>query len=681
MQIRRIQPIYKICFVLMIIMLCIGLSVPIQYERFGTLLILLAFFFSILCSFWYVKHNNDEIHKKMIIQVTISHTFLTLFIILIIRQYYIMYGDSIRYKLLCIEGGIAFLFLLYCFALSQKWIRKLFTSLLNYWKKNKCFFLITILFVVFYIPCFTYLFKSDSYTYYNSVVSNLESWSFSFSDLSAFEIGYHKTYGYSLFVFGAAYLFNDVVFGIRFINLLIYLSTMFMIYELIKKIGNNKRKFPALIGTALYAFSPMVLGLAQEINTDMPISSFYIWFVFFGVFQWNLFFIISSLLLCFSKEIGIIFVLTYIAGVGFYRLFHNYKKVKTLKSLIQILTSSEWLTLCGPILFICCYFFNGSKWGEGNPTIEYQKGVINTIQFDLQYVIIKLKEIFLLNFQWLIVLGIFVLIVMCVKKKIVWINETLFAILTTGFFFGIFNLVYFTYTHSRYLYPLTFIYAILFACLLSACELRKISVILSLLIVILQGIQIFWQIDPISNIVFPKTSTGNGEIISLIWFTSDSNRNGKMIYDNEGADISSERFRDYVQINRTYEEFEVLFERVLDEIDYSEEDAIYLSPIFQDSFWGDLNWTLSNMLGVTNSDVIYWNPKTKQLTYNEKEGEKINWLTEVSKTVSKQYNNVWYIYLPYSRNDMTDYVDQSNINNIQLYEYNKWQIYAGEIVW
>ena len=172
----------------------------------------------------------------------------------------------------------------------------------------------------------------------------------------------------------------------------------------------------------------------------------------------------------------------------------------------------------------------------------------------------------------------------------------------------------------------------------------------------MQGVQIFWQVDPISNLVFPKTTTGNGEIISLIWFTADPNQNGKMVYASEGADISSEKFRDYVQINRTYEEFEVLFEHVLEEIDYSEEDAIYLSPIFQDSFWGDLNWTLSNMLGVTNSDVIYWDRKNKQLTYNENEGERINWLTKDSKTQSKEYDNIWYIYLPYSQNGMTDYV-------------------------
>ena len=128
--------------------------------------------------------------------------------------------------------------------------------------------------------------------------------------------------------------------------------------------------------------------------------------------------------------------------------------------------------------------------------------------------------------------------------------------------------------------------------------------------------------------------------------------------------------------------FETLFEKIMQDIDYKEDDYIYILPIYHNDYWGDSVYTFVNMFGVYDNSLLHWNRKYNQITY-ENNDISINWVESVQDIEHiKTDGKIWCIYFPFEqRKGQTAQSFIKNLNVIGEKEYNyfEWKIYAYQL--
>lgn len=554
-------------------------------------------------------------------------------------------------------------------------------------RKNWHVFLVSLVFLVLYIDSFNYLFKSDSEIYYSTIVNNTGLWDFTLRDLSVFQIGYHATYGYSLFVFPGYYLLRLDGTGIRIINYLLTVATLFCINgilaSLYPKMGKGIRSFLLL----LFVCNPLITGLSQEINMDMVMTCFLVWFIWAFIRKYTVFVPFFAMLLCFTKENAIVLLFGFMAGAFLYRIISEWKrKGFSLKLIPELLKLHEWLVVYAAILFAVCFVLYNNWHSGSTPAVE--DGVkllaVNTIGINKPYILIKLKQMFLLNFQWLAVIPLILLAAALIfrAKRLVIREETIGLLGAFGCYL-LFQLFYITYPHYRYLVPNAFFLTILTAYTLYDLKWKKLQPVIPAALSVAFLIQSYMNIDPVTRKISRFVSTGNGEIISEAYFASDPRAAGCILYESEGGDLSNEKFRDYVQNNRQYLGFERCFEKFLKEIDYDDDTGIMISPIFDDGYWGRDVWTTVNMFGTFEREGLHWSKQRNQLSY-DKNDTAIHWINTDQESMEagfRENRKVWYVELPYREDwDYQGYLDQFRVAESKSITEGQWAFKAYRLL-
>ena len=657
--------------ILYLVMLVWGLSFALCFKSFSLCNILLRVgaFVWLYSMIFFFKANNNFKDCILIQFLTVNLLCFLFFLISYMCSYrngVIINNTNALSLIMSFSIGTLICMILYVQKFKQ--IKK---SFVKYCSKNKYIFLLIFFIIIQYLPVFSFLFKSDSNTYYATLVENTGTWDFNIKNIDSFQLGYHATYGYSIFAFIGNSIISKFGIGIRLVNLFFIIITVMRFNDIIKKLFNDRSKIFYFSLCGLFAFNPLILGLEQEISIDFPMLCFFILFLWAYIYQKNIYMVFYSMCLCFSKEIGIVFLLGFSGGIVLYRIILNIiQKEKTVK----ILKSNELRVLYSILIFII-NLLTFSIWGAHTSDIKTKNNLINSFHFNFKYIIIKIKQMFIFNFQWVVVLIIILGLILGIKNRIK-IKEIDCGIIFSFLSFLIFQLSYFTYTHYRYLIPMAFFTAIFLGYILNwKFEKEFIRIIILFFCMTLFTIQSYFFVDPISNNIFKKIKTGNGFLISQNYMSSDKNNPEYMIYEENGGDLSNEVFRDYTQNNRKYECFEICFEKAFSKIDYSENTGILISPIYDDGFWGKDKWTFSNLFGTLNRESIRWNEHFNQLTY-EKNDTKINWINSenYTKEMSK-YDKVWYFEFKYPSNfEFENYISKMNIIESFDINYYGWQI-------
>lgn len=582
---------------------------------------------------------------------------------------------------------LAFMAALWTAALFKGRGRTIWASVAAYCRENAYVFIILALFCAAYLECFTFLFKSDSNVYYTSVQANEGTWNFSLSGIASFQIAGHAAYGYSLFAFLGNYILRIYGIGLRLANLGLTVVTVLCLNDILRMLfpGEKKLFYALLLG--VFACSPLVMGLAQEMSADMPMACFLVWFVWAFMRRQRVYGTFFAGLLCFTKENAVVMLFGFMAGVYLCRLFRAVRRHELkLSSFITVLDAREWLIVAAPLLFLVnMRLYNSWNFGgmqAGPEVADPNYTLVNTFCVNLPYIVVKLRQMFVMNFQWLVfplaALGLVLLLVHRKEKR----PQPEVRVGLVGAFCGFvaFQLLFFTYPHFRYLVPNAFFFTVFAGAVLSRLKSRALGN------VVLAGmagaflVQSFYLVDPITNATGRQISTGGGQIVSEAHFIgSPSNANYLTLLKSD-ADAGGEYFRDYVQNDRQYLGFERCFEKFMRQIDYSQDMGLVMSPIFDDGFWGGDVWTFTNMLGSMERETVRWNEKLGQLTY-EKSDTPIHWLsTPVDGEQFKDCSQVWYIELPYKPGwDYEGFLAQFDVQEEMEVSWGQWSFNAYRV--
>lgn len=222
--------------------------------------------------------------------------------------------------------------------------------------------------------------------------------------------------------------------------------------------GEVKRYDPLVLAlTCLYAFSPALLGLAGDLSVDYGMLCFLPFVMLALVKEWDYLAVLAGAALCMTKEPAIMIYGGLAAGIILFEIRQkNFKK---------------WIGLLTPLILWGVVYLRNGLWAGAGKTGEF-----NGIGFDFSFVVFKLKQIALMNFNWLQILAMAGLVVILIWQRKRW-NENpgkglllKYAVsLSLGFLaFTALGCTFVTHSHYRYILAYAYFFVFIIGCLLFA---------------------------------------------------------------------------------------------------------------------------------------------------------------------------------------------------------------------
>lgn len=534
--------------------------------------------------------------------------------------------------------------------------------------KNPCLLIIFAVFIVCFITVLSSWLNLDGYIYYK-FIRDLREWNFSWSHLM---LAGHMSQGYTVFLMIGEFLFPNQSLGVRFVHCFMALITIYCFYLIVDGIVKKKDNLQIGLFTALFAFSPMLLGMIGDLNTDFPSLCFFVWMVCCGLRSNYIGQAICGGLLCYSKETGVLLYGFYIIGKAIYILFSHRKK--GLRKCIRNVFNSEMILLAlGGVFWISNYIFNMQHgWGWINQTsvsgastdstgIHYK---LNSIAVYPSYILEKFRQLIYINFSWLLYGAILIAVMILIWKgsnilrKYVNLNgKTFMGVLFSFFAFVFYNFFYITYDSYRYLLPFAFFLSLgVIAALLVIFQHDQIRKIVTGSLLCLILVSNFYTIDPVSKAMFMTQGTGTGDILvpGTIYIDKQNNAmiGGKTRYGNVCINNGA-------LYNFQCHYFSSCFNKTLRKIDYNDNTLIILPCEYRGAWGTDASVFGVNVAGYSE---YYWDTKTHRLNidcvdevgmmqkddrYRRFHHKNVRSLDEITEDTLRAFKKIYYIALPF----------------------------------
>lgn len=341
-------------------------------------------------------------------------------------------------------------------------------------------------------------FKWDGLLYYRTCNE------LNIGSISSLAIYGHIAQTYGMLNGLATIITGNTAIAMLLVNCSMTVFSICAFYGILKLVIIGKREWVYVSFTAVYAWSPFLLGMVHYHNLDYLCQCLFPIVLFFLYKKQWVYFSLASLLFCFTKEPAIIVYGAICVGIVLLDWIADkeYSFDKRVKRLFA--RKKYYLMVIPGVLWLATYCLLG-PWsaGEGGFAIDWN------------YIPEKLKVLYIFNFNWvfsiLIILGL-TGIVICRR----WDDfKFIFPILCGQIAFTGFSCLFKTVNHPRYtdtnqvaLYSM--------AIILLCCYNKISSQVFSSIMACLLLISSFMTIDPITRICFPSYNIGSTEMVTTM---------------------------------------------------------------------------------------------------------------------------------------------------------------------
>ncbi len=319
-------------------------------------------------------------------------------------------------------------------------------------------------------------------------------------------------YGHLSQAYGGLYcmintIINNPPVTMAAMNVLFYLGSIAGFYLTIRYLIPGRQRGLYLAGAAFYAFSPFLLGMVNYYSLDYATTCFFIWVVYFAFSKrWILHFM-AALCFCFTKEPAIVAYGAFCMGI----VLMNWCEENTdsvSERIRRVFSHYEYyLMLLTGLLWLVMYLLIGG-WSGG----------AGEFAIDNAYVLDKLKVLYVLNFNWLMVF-----IIIAGGIRIVWNqikNQAVYRLMwwiplmLSLAAFTVFSVMFKTVNHARYAAAVPIILYLtafsVLAVLWKENMVRNAMMALSLLMLVSS----YRTVDFVSLLCFQRVNTGTSVMLS-----------------------------------------------------------------------------------------------------------------------------------------------------------------------
>ena len=365
------------------------------------------------------------------------------------------------------------------------------------------------------------------------------------------------------------------------------------------------------------AFSQEVIGVTL---TSLILTTLALWCVLYSYVYDKAVLAAFFSLLCFqTKETGLVLVGGLVFGIFIQHIAE--KRSHAVKAIFKDVKLYAILAVTLLQLYYTKFIGGIATWtqnGNEEPGLRWDSTGENCLGFQPAFVAVKLKQQFLLNFNWILTAGIVIAVawwfILKVKgRKKIQASCKICGIAGAFVAFLSFSCLYITASVARYnVAGDILLYLIFFYCMaLFAAELPESTflkkkyagmAVTAVFGVLLAGECVF-TIDPVTRGLFLKLDTGN----TTLCFT------GKV------SDINSIYYGDYLIYNTQYTYIDKAYDKVLADVDYHPDTTDIYIPDSNGSFiCGNLPFYYLNWDEKTKKRVFYENENTQEMEfYNE----------------------------------------------------------------
>lgn len=290
-----------------------------------------------------------------------------------------------------------------------------------------------------------------------------------------------------------AVIVGNAKWGMNVGTILLLLGSVASFYGIIKEILPEKLDFEYTLLTSCWAMSPFVLGLAGLNYWDQWLIMLFPAVVYFALKKQWVYHLILAFLMCFIKETAIIGYAGYCSGILCFDICR--------KRDIRCLTKPRyWGMLAVGISWLYVYIVLPNWDGVGG------------IVFDAEYILEKVKVLYVLNFNWILVLFAIrgMLSVLQKRKDML---EKIIPLLVSDIAFVIFSCLFKTINHARYIN--THVVVIYILAVIGIVELKKnIRYGITIILVCILFISNYRTVDFFTKAVFKTYNVGTTEMVS-----------------------------------------------------------------------------------------------------------------------------------------------------------------------
>lgn len=411
----------------------------------------------------------------------------------------------------------------------------------------------------------------DSSEYYFAIMKACQNFDFAPSSfLKYFQLLAHPSYGYALFTSIGEFILPENVRGVLSVSLILTCFVQVKIYYLFRQYFGKLTSIQAFLGSILCLTLPLYWGTFSCVMPDYLMTLFLILVIYYeSKGKWILSFF-WGLMVCFSKEIGIVIL------AGYYSFKVLYSIVKTSSGIKKqiISTLKQPSTLVGILLGICFLGYtiinkSVSTWSHSvyysapftwsaNSNLSY-----NTFGIQKDNIITRLLQYFVCNFFWIISLTIILLIILLlvkIKRRNNIVNvDNVVGIIGVLSFYGIFMCIYITSGSMRYNVVFSVLYLIIGYLLIIEVVSEKSVIYFASICIIIFTAQSFRSVDFVTNFLFGTKDMGEAKMTCI---SQKENL-------NPGGD--------YYIYNLQYRAFDKNLEKMLVEIDYQQSDTLLIA--------------------------------------------------------------------------------------------------------
>lgn len=508
----------------------------------------------------------------------------------------------------------------------------------------------------------------DASLYYGSFVKAISCFRIDLLSFIGAFVCWKWAHGLALLIAPIEFFMPGNIIGVYISNMVITAVTIVCLYWLIKNIYSSISNTIATLCCAVFMFSPYVLGLFTYLCMDWHLIFFMVWLLCSVKKKNNLMISFCGFLLAFTKITGLVFYVFLLFMQGLFEMFENngdtlWKKIACWWNWKKVLL---WVS---PVFAFLISLLYGDHL-----TIQNFYGASDTSSMiewgNFTRIYITFIQTFVYGFRWLFFIGIVVSIVIFLIKrskldKIITKENTIFLVSIAIAYMGVFAMLCIHNGDAecpRYTAIFTLLYALsLPFVLLVVFKKEYIRNVVIGAIAILLMIQTYWTIDPSILQSAQFIDTGKIQLHKLASLKDE--RLSMNLGTNYGP--GHHILCDLYAYNIQYNYYSDLLDKLLEKINPTEKDTFYVLDLFEYEI---------HLSGSANRNYkIYWNPRQKKRTYDEKNNIYLDSksittdeVVNLVKSGQKELNKFYIIVVPrVDEREAIEAISKSNymINN------------------
>jgi hypothetical protein len=297
----------------------------------------------------------------------------------------------------------------------------------------------------------------EYYWRFNQAVKNFEFIDFE-EYMGSFCLCGHPTMMFCLVYMAGELLLPEKIIGVSVTSYVLTAVALWCVYRIILKCVKGMSSGQAAVLTALVSFAPLFYSTVTYFNPDYAMACFFLITLYAFIYEKPLIAGVAALCCFQTKETGIVIVFGLVVGTFIRHIITKNEEKGAIKRIAT--DGCLYTTLVATVLQLKYMSDIGgvSNWTqtqEETPGLVWNNAGDNCLGFNVPYIATKLKQQFVLNFNWIfmlfIVLGIIAMIAYRAKKgRRIERSGYLWCLVMPLIAFVIFSCIYITSPMARY---------------------------------------------------------------------------------------------------------------------------------------------------------------------------------------------------------------------------------------